>query len=90
MSASSAPRTACSADCGADTSVHDLLNQATEWLQYARGMTELLAELIHESDTVDCGRVAFGLEAIGAMTRLGVRYTTEAHARISWERAGRA
>jgi hypothetical protein len=52
-------------------------------------MTELLAELIHESDTVDCARVAFGLEAIGAMTRLGVRYTTEAHARISWERAGR-
>jgi hypothetical protein len=34
--------------------------------------------------------VAFGLEAIGAMTRLGVRYTTEAHSRMSWERAGRA
>ena len=74
----------------AETTTHDLLNQATEWLQYARGLTELLAELVHESDTVDCNRMAMGLEAISALTRLGVRCTAEAHARLSWERAGRA
>jgi hypothetical protein len=70
------------------TDTHDLLNEATEWLQYARGLTQLLAELVHESDTVDCGRMAIGLEAIAAMTRLGVQRTAEAHARITWERAG--
>jgi len=72
-----------------ETSTHDLLNQATEWMQYARGLTELLAELVHESDTVDCRRMAIGLEAISALTRLGARCTAEAHARITWERAGR-
>jgi hypothetical protein len=33
----------------------------------------LLAELVHESDTVDCNRMAIGPEAIGAVTRLGER-----------------
>jgi hypothetical protein len=32
--------------------------------------------------------MAIGLEAIAAMTRLGVQRTAEAHARITWERAG--
>jgi len=73
----------------AETSTHDLLNQATEWMQYARGLTALLAELVHESDTVDCHRMAIGLEAISALTRLGARCTAEAHARLTWERAGR-
>jgi len=89
MSASKAAPTACSNDCEAETTTHDLLNQATEWLQYARGLTELLAELVHESDTVDCRRMALGLEAISSLTRLGVRCTAEAHARMTWERTGR-
>jgi hypothetical protein len=38
------------------------------------------------SDEVDCRRFALGLEAIGALTRSGVRCTTEAHARLTWER----
>jgi hypothetical protein len=71
----------------ADATTHDLLNDATEWLQYARGVTELLAELVHESDTIDCRRMALGLEAIGAMTRLGLQCTAHAHARMSWEKA---
>ena len=89
MSTSSKPRTACPSDSEAETTNHDLLNQATEWMQYARGLTELLAELVHESDTVDCHRMAIGLEAISALTRLGARCTAEAHARFTWERAGR-
>lgn len=71
----------------ANASTHDLLNEATEWLQYSRGLTELLAELVHESDTVDCRRMAFGLEAIGALTRMGLQCAAHAHARMSWERA---
>lgn len=73
-------------DAHADT--HDLLNEATEWMQYARGLIELLAELVHESDSVDCRRMALGLEAIGSLTRLAAQRTAEAHARLSWERAG--
>lgn len=90
MSASSTPRTASSAEFDAEMTTHDLLNKATEWLQYARGLTDLLAEFVHESDEVDCRRLALGLEAISALTRLGVRCTAEAHARITWERAGNA
>lgn len=67
---------------------HDLLNGAIEWLQYARGISELLAELVHESDTVDCRRMALSLEAIGALTNMGVQFTAQAHARMSWEQAG--
>lgn len=59
-------------------SSHELLNEATEWLQYARGVTQLLADLIHEADEVDCKQVALSLEAIGAMTRLGIHGIGEA------------
>lgn len=70
-----------------DLSTHDLLNNATEWLQYARGVAELLAELVHESDTFDCRRMALGLDAIAALARMGLQCTTNAHARMSWEKA---
>lgn len=39
------------------TSVHERLNEATQWLQYARGVTSLLADLIHEADEVNCQQV---------------------------------
>ena len=65
---------------------HDLLNEATEWLQYARGLTQLVSELVHEADTVDCQRMSLGLDAIGALIRMGLRCTADAHARMSWER----
>ena len=65
---------------------HDLLNEATEWLQYARGLTQLVSELVHEADTVDCQRMSLGLDAIGALIRMGLQCTADAHARMSWER----
>jgi len=68
-----------------EASSHDLLNDATEWLQYARGLTGLLADLVHASDTVDCAQLALSLEAIGALTHMGVQCTTQAHARMCWE-----
>jgi hypothetical protein len=85
MNASTSGCPNCRADAYANP--HDLLNEATEWLQYARGLTQLLAELVHESDAVDCQRMALGLEAIGALTRKGLQCTADAHARMSWERA---
>lgn len=91
MSVSTSPYKECHAGCSPnpDASVHDLLNDATEWLQYARGMTSLLADLVHEADAVDCHQMALGLEAIAAMTRAGVHYAAEAHARLSWKEAQR-
>jgi hypothetical protein len=68
-----------------EVSVHDLLNDTTEWLQYARGLTGLLAELVHEADAIDCGRMALGLEAIGAMTQVGIKCAAEAHAQLTWQ-----
>lgn len=70
-----------------DASAHDLLNNAAELLQYARGLTELLAEFVHESDTVDCRRTALSLDAVAALTQMGAHCAAEAHARLTWEKA---
>jgi len=69
------------------TSVHDLLNDATLWLQYSRGVTATLADLIHEADNVDCRQLSLTLEAIAAMTSHGTRQLGEARAQMSWEAA---
>lgn len=80
----------CNLGINSEATAHSLLNEATEWLQYSRGLTELLAELVHESDTVDCRRMALGLEAISALTRMGLQCTAHAHARMSWDVAREA
>lgn len=63
-----------------EPTAHELLNDAMQWLQYARGVTSLLADLIHEADAVDCKQVALSMEAIAAMTRLGTERVGQAHA----------
>ena len=70
-----------------DATAHDLLNNAAELLQYARGLAELLAEFVHESDTVDCRRMALSLDAVAALTQMGAHCAAEAHARLSWEKS---
>lgn len=72
-----------------NVSSHDLLNEATEWIQYASGMTELLADLVHEADEIDCKRLSLGLEAIVAMARVGVQRTAQAHSAMHWEEVDR-
>lgn len=69
-----------------DATAHDLLNNAAELLQYARGLTELLAEFVHESDTVDCRRMALSLDAIASLTQMGAHCAAEAHARVAYEK----
>lgn len=76
-----------SQDIDSETTAHDLLNEATEWMQYTSGMAGLLAELVHESDAVDCQRMALALEAIGAIARVGAQRTAQAHALMHWQRA---
>lgn len=68
-----------------DTSADELLNDATTWLQYARGVTLTLADLIHEAEEVDCQHLALSLEAIAAMTRMGTQQLGEARAQARWE-----
>jgi hypothetical protein len=68
-----------------DASAHELLNNAAELFQYARGLTELLAEFVHESDTVDCRRMALSLDAVAALTQMGAHCAAEAHARLTWD-----
>lgn len=73
-----------------EATAHDLMNASVQWLQYARGLTGLLADLIHEADAVDCQRMALGLEAIAALTHMGVQCAAQAHVRMSWEGVGKA
>jgi hypothetical protein len=68
-------------------SVHDLLNDATQWLQYARSVLSLVADLIHEADEVDYKQLSLTLEAIAAMTGHGTRKLCDARAQMIWEAA---
>lgn len=70
-----------------EATAHDLMNEATEWLQFARSLTRLLGDLLHEADTVDCQRVAHGLEGIGALMRMGLQCAAQAHVRMCWEQS---
>jgi hypothetical protein len=83
----SEPRVGYHAD--PEASAHDLMNESLQWLQYARGLVGLLSDLVHEADTVDCQRMALGLEAIGALTYMGVQCAAQAHVRMCWEGAER-
>ncbi|MEX1827707.1 hypothetical protein JNG39_08465 [Luteibacter sp. CQ10] len=67
---------------GVEASAHELLNEATEWLQYARGMTQLLAEWVEEVEVVDRGKMVLALGAIEAMTSHGVACAAQAHVRV--------
>jgi hypothetical protein len=58
------------------------------WPQYARGVTTVLADLIHEAEEVDCQQLSLSLETIAAMTRLGVQQLGEARAMAHWRKTG--
>jgi hypothetical protein len=70
-----------------NTCTHEMFNDATMWLQYARSVTVTLAELVHEAEEVDCKRLAMSLEAVAAMTLLGVSQLAEARAQVHWQMA---
>ncbi|QDE38891.1 hypothetical protein FIV34_06600 [Luteibacter pinisoli] len=63
-----------------EPSAEQLMNEAKEWVQCARSVSEFLADLIHDADSVECKQVALSLEAITGMTRQGLRRMGEAHA----------
>ncbi len=59
-----------------------LLNDATEWLQYARNNLQMLTELIQERGTPDPRRLTVMLEGIGAFMEMGTRCVAQAHGRM--------
>jgi hypothetical protein len=68
-----------------DATAHELMNEASEWLQYARGLASLLAELMYETEKVKGKDVAASLEAIEALTHIGLQCATQAHTRMLWD-----
>lgn len=68
-----------------DASTHELLNDATEWLQYAGGVIDLTRDLAHEPEGSDTGRMALAMDAVGALVNLGVQCVLAAHERMIWE-----
>jgi hypothetical protein len=67
-----------------DANPEALLNDATEWLQYARSHTRILAELVHEKGHIDARRLTTILEGITAFIDMGTRCTAQAHLRMQW------
>jgi hypothetical protein len=66
-------------------SADELLNDATEWLQYAYHSLKLLAELVDERDRIDTRRLPIMLEGIAAFVEMGTRCATQAHLRLQWQ-----
>ena len=67
-----------------NASPHDLLNDANEWLQYARHTIRSLANLIDEADGLDNHSLSISLEGIAAITAMGMRCAALAQARLQW------
>jgi hypothetical protein len=65
-----------------EPSLHELLNEAREWLQYSRGVTATLSDLVHEADAVDCKQMSLSLDAIAAMMQAAAHLISEAH--VQW------
>lgn len=69
-----------------EAGVNTLLNDAAAWLEYARGMTDLLAESMHEDESVDRRRMLLTVGAIGTLVAMGVQCVTQAHAKMAWDK----
>ena len=61
----------------------DLLNDAAEWLECARALTDILKETIRDATTEDRRRMIHALGAIGMLTHMGCHCAVHAHARMS-------
>ena len=70
----------------AEATADELLNDATEWLQYASGLGELVGEMIAEAEILDRRRLMLALGAIGVLTGMGAQCAGQAHARMQWDK----
>jgi hypothetical protein len=65
-----------------DAGPEALLNDATEWLQYARSNLRMLTELVNERGVPDVRRLTVMLDGIGAFMEMGTRCAAQAHLRM--------
>jgi len=63
-----------------------LLNDATEWLQYAYNALKLLAQLVDEHSIIDARRLPIMLEGVAAFLEMGTRCAAQAHLRMQLQR----
>lgn len=68
-----------------DAGPESLLNDASEWLQYAKSSVQILTELVHERGSPDPRRLTVMLEGIGAFIEMGSRCAVQAHLRMQWQ-----
>lgn len=69
-----------------EAGVNALLNDANEFLQYARGVTGLLVETLQDDETLDRRRLLLTLGAIDALVLMGVQCASRAHIKMEWDR----
>ncbi len=70
-----------------DAGPEALLNDATEWLQYAQTCLKVLTELVNERGAPDVRRLTVMLEGVGAFVEMGTRCAAQAHLRMQWRQA---
>jgi hypothetical protein len=68
-----------------DASFHDLMNGATEWLNYAQRLTSFLSEVIDDVDDLQGKEVAMVLMVIEALTQRGLDCAMQAHSQMARE-----
>jgi hypothetical protein len=69
-----------------EAGVNALFNDATEWLQYARGVTDLLIESLEEAELPDRRRMMLALGAIATLTAMGLQCVARGQAKMEWDR----
>ncbi|WP_036109827.1 MULTISPECIES: hypothetical protein [Luteibacter] len=69
-----------------EASVNALLNDATELLQYARAITDLLVESLQEDEIPERRRTLLALGGVGTLITTGAQCASRAHAKIEWDR----
>lgn len=69
-----------------EATTDELLNDAAEWLQYAKGLTELVSEMIGDSEIIDRRRLMLSMGAISVLTDMGTQCAMQAHARMQWDK----
>ena len=69
-----------------DASINALLNDATEWLQYARGITDLVVESLQEDEVPDRRRTMLVLGGVSTLITMGVQCAARAQVKMEWDR----
>jgi hypothetical protein len=66
-------------------SVHELMNDATEWLQYAQRLTGFVSELIEDAGELKGREMAAVLMVIDALMSRGLDRAMQAHTQMVQE-----